>query len=137
MAAKKSAAAPGRPHLVYVDECEVHTHPYLAQVWRRKGHAMKIPAAGEDHKFTIFGALDYASGQVIWQTAAHKGEDAFTAFLAHLAAQLPAVDEPVVLVLDNGITGAITSAMPYAPTGSSTPTASSRSSCQRTRRNST
>lgn len=62
---------------------------------------MKIPAAGEDHKFTVFGALDYASGQVIWQTGPHKGEDAFTAFLEDLAQQVPAADEPVVVVLDN------------------------------------
>lgn len=62
---------------------------------------MKIPAAGEDRKFTVFGAVDDASGQVIWQTSAHKGEDAFAAFLEYLAEQLPTADEPVVVVLDN------------------------------------
>lgn len=62
---------------------------------------MKIPAAGEDRKFAVFGALDYASGQVIWQTSAHKGDEAFVAFLEHLARQLPEADEPVVVVLDN------------------------------------
>jgi len=62
---------------------------------------MKIPAAGEDQKFTVIGAVEYASGQVIWQTSARKGEEAFTAFLEHLAAQLSAADEPVVVVLDN------------------------------------
>ena len=61
---------------------------------------MRIPAAGEDQKFTVFGAVDYASGQVLWQTSAHKGETAFTAFLEHLAQTLPA-NEPAVLVLDN------------------------------------
>jgi len=45
------------------DECEIHTHPYLAKVWRRKGQALKIPAAGEDQKAVVFGAVDYASGQ--------------------------------------------------------------------------
>ena len=84
-----------------MDECEVHTHPYLAQVWRRKGQPMKIPAAGEGQKFTVFGAVDYASGQVIWRTSARKGEEAFAAFLDHLAQQLSAADEPVVIVLDN------------------------------------
>jgi hypothetical protein len=62
---------------------------------------MKIPAAGEDHKFTVFGALDDASGQVIWQSGACKGEEAFLAFLDHLVEQLPAAAEPVVVVLDN------------------------------------
>ena len=88
-----------RLHLVYVDECEVHTHPNLAKVWRRKGQPMKIPAAGEDQKFTVFGAVDYASGQVLWQTSERKGEVGFLAFLEHLADTLPA-DEPVVVVLD-------------------------------------
>jgi hypothetical protein len=61
---------------------------------------MRIPAAGEDQKFTVFGAVDYATGQVLWQTSARKGETAFTAFLEHLAEELPA-NEPAVLVLDN------------------------------------
>lgn len=102
---QKTAAEPDRPaaarlHLVYVDECEVHTHPYLAKVWRRKGQPMRIPAAGADQKCTVFGAVDCASGQVLWQTSARKAETAFIAFLAHLAQTLPA-NEPVVLVLDN------------------------------------
>ena len=56
------------PHLVYLDECEIHTHPHLAQVWpvwRKKGHPMRIPAAGADQKCAIFGALDYASGRLV------------------------------------------------------------------------
>jgi transposase len=61
---------------------------------------MRIPAAGEDHKCVVFGAVDYATGQVIFQISARKGEDAFAAFLDHLAHTLPA-EEPVVVVLDN------------------------------------
>ena len=83
-----------------MDECEIHTHPYLAKVWRRKGQALKIPAAGEDQKAVVFGAVDYASGQVLWQTSARKGETAFMAFLDHLVEALPA-NEPAVVVLDN------------------------------------
>ena len=59
-----------------------------------------MPAAGDDHKFTVFGAVDYSSGQVVWQMHARKDETAFMAFLDHLAAALPA-NEPAVLVLDN------------------------------------
>lgn len=61
---------------------------------------MKVPAAGEDQKFTIFGAVDYASGQILWQTSERKGEVGFMAFLDHLAETLPA-NELVVVVLDN------------------------------------
>lgn len=65
---KETAAEPGGLHLVYVDfvdKCEVHTHPYLAMAWQRKGQPMKAPAAREDQQFTVFGAVDYATGQVI------------------------------------------------------------------------
>jgi len=100
MVTKKTGAESGRLHLVYLDECEVHTHPYLAKVWRKKGSPMKVPAAGEDHKFVVFGALDYASGQIIHQRSEQKGEAAFIAFLEQLVQVFPA-GEPVVLVLDN------------------------------------
>jgi hypothetical protein len=83
-----------------VDECEVHTHPYLAKVWQRKGRPLRIPAAGEDQQCTVFGAVDYATGQVLWQVSPRKGETAFTAFHDHLAQTLP-TNEPVVLVFDN------------------------------------
>jgi hypothetical protein len=60
---------------------------------------VKIPAAGEDRKFAVFGALDYATGQIVWQLSAQKDGAAFAAFLDHLVATLP--DGPMVIVLDN------------------------------------
>jgi transposase len=61
---------------------------------------MRIPAAGEDQKFTVYGAVDYASGQLLWHTSPYKGETAFMAFVDQLLQTLPP-DEPVILVLDN------------------------------------
>ena len=58
-----------------------------------------MPAAGEDRKFAVFGALDYASGRLVCQTAGRKDGAAFVAFLGHLAAAFP--DGPPVVVLDN------------------------------------
>jgi transposase len=83
-----------------VDACAVHTHPYLAKVWRKEGQPLKIPAAGEDRKVAVVGAVDDATAQVIWQTSGRKGEAAFAAFLDHLAQTLPA-DQPAIVVLDN------------------------------------
>jgi hypothetical protein len=99
MARKKSRDPAKRYHLVFVDECDIHTHPGLAKVWQRRGHPMKIPAAGEDQKFTVFGGLDYASGHLFWQISPVKNSEAFTQFLATLAAAFP--HEEVVVVLDN------------------------------------
>lgn len=60
---------------------------------------MRIPAAGEDRKFVVFGAVDYASGQICHQVSARKGEEAFVAFLDQLARAFPSED--LVVVLDN------------------------------------
>jgi hypothetical protein len=82
-----------------VDECEVHRHPRLAKVWRRHGCVLRVPAAGEDKKFAVFGGLDYASGRVVWRTSATKDGAAFVRFLDHLAGAFP--DGQMVVVLDN------------------------------------
>jgi transposase len=58
-----------------------------------------VPTAGEDARFTVYGALDYASGRVTWQTAAHKNRATFVAFLDRLAAAFPTGQ--VLVVLDN------------------------------------
>ena len=82
-----------------MDECEVHRHPRLTRVWRRRGTALRVPAAGEDRKFVVYGGLDYAAGRVVWRTAAAKDGAAFVRFLGQLAAAFP--DGPAVVALDN------------------------------------
>jgi transposase len=93
------AQGAGAVRLVYLDECEVHRHPRLTRVWRRRGTTLRVPAAGEDARFTAYGALDYTSGRLIWQTAAHKNSATFVAFLDRLAAAFPT--DQVLAVLDN------------------------------------
>jgi transposase len=58
-----------------------------------------IPAAGVDQRRALFGAVDYASGQVRWRLGEHKNGEAFAAFLADLAQTWPRDD--LLLVLDN------------------------------------
>lgn len=60
---------------------------------------MTVPAAGTDERRAVFGALDYASGELTWQLHDHKGGAAFAAFLDQVAQTWP--DEPLVLVMDN------------------------------------
>ena len=60
---------------------------------------MRIPAAGENRKFAVFGALDYATGRIVWQLGSRKDGPAFVAFLDHLLAAYPTGS--VVVVLDN------------------------------------
>jgi transposase len=60
---------------------------------------VRVPAAGKDERRAVFGALDYASGRLVWQLAERKGGDAFAAFLELVARTWP--NEPLVLVMDN------------------------------------
>ena len=60
---------------------------------------MRIAAAGEDRTFAVFGALDDASGRLVWRLGPRKDGAAFVAFLDHLIAEFP--DGPIVVVLDN------------------------------------
>lgn len=58
-----------------------------------------MPAAGADQRIAISGALDYASGQVLWHAAPQKDGVGFAAFLEEIAQTWPSED--LVLVLDN------------------------------------
>lgn len=60
---------------------------------------MSVPVAEEDARLAVYGALDYASGQVLSQTAASKNGIGFAAFLEQIAQTWP--DQTLVLVLDN------------------------------------
>jgi hypothetical protein len=60
---------------------------------------MRVPAAGADRKFVVFGALDYATGQVHWRLSLRKDSQAFVTFLEQLRQTWP--EEKLVVVLDN------------------------------------
>lgn len=60
---------------------------------------MRVPAAGADARFVVWGALDYASGRVLWEIGQRKDGTAFVAFLDGIAAAWP--DQPLLVVLDN------------------------------------
>jgi hypothetical protein len=60
---------------------------------------MRVPAAGANRKFAVFGALDDATGQVHWQLSRRKGREAVVSFLDQLRQTWP--EENLVVVLDN------------------------------------
>ena len=82
-----------------MDECDLHTHPHLAAVWQRRGAPLIVPAAGVDQRRAVFGALDYASGQLVWQLHDRKDGAAFAAFLEQVAQTWP--EEDLLVVMDN------------------------------------
>jgi transposase len=68
-------------------------------MWQKRGHPVRVPAAGANRKFVVFGALDYATGQGPWQLSRRKASEAFGSFLDQLRHAWP--DEKLGVVLDN------------------------------------
>ena len=60
---------------------------------------MSVPAAGADQRIALYGALDYASGRLVWRAAPRKDGAGFAAFLEQVGRAWP--DGDLVLVLDN------------------------------------
>src|SRR3954471_2505325 len=53
----KTQAAAGAIDLVFLDESEALTHPYLARCWARRGSDLRIQAAGQAKKRAMLGAF--------------------------------------------------------------------------------
>ncbi len=60
---------------------------------------MKVPAAGVNQRVPVLGAVDYASGEVVWTLPAAKNGATFVELLERVAARWP--DDVVLLVMDN------------------------------------
>ena len=92
--------------LLFADESEALTHPYLAHAWAKRGADLRVPAPGQSRKLALLGALDHAAGKLIVHRSPTKRSSDFVELLEHLD-QLyrPRPDptaKPVILVLDNG-----------------------------------
>jgi transposase len=93
-------------HLLFADESEALTHPYLAHLWARRGADLRIEAPGRAQRRAMLGALDHGSGRLIVLTSASKRSADFIDLLRAIdRAYRPrpgGPGKPVVLVLDNG-----------------------------------
>ena len=45
--------------LLYGDESEALTHPYLARAWARRGADLRVAAPGQAKKVAMMGSLDH------------------------------------------------------------------------------
>jgi transposase InsO family protein len=92
--------------LLFGDESEALTHPYLAHVWAKKGADLRVPAPGQASKVAILGVLDWGRGELVVHTSASKRSSDFLALLTEIDRRYGPrpgiVTKPVVLVLDNG-----------------------------------
>jgi hypothetical protein len=92
--------------LLFADESEALTHPYLARAWARRGADLRVPAPGQAKKVAMMGVHDHAARRLLVHTSKTKRSADFIALLQMLDGLYgprPGVaTKPVVIVLDNG-----------------------------------
>ena len=102
----KAQAEAGDIVLLFGDESEALTHPYLAHAWAKRGADLRVPAPGQAAKVAMLGVLDWTRRGVLVRTSRTKRSPDFIALLAEIDHRWgPRPGEamrPVVLVLDNG-----------------------------------
>jgi len=106
LAIRQAQARAGDVTLVYADESEALTHPYLAHVWAEKGADLRVQAPGQSRKMAMMGALDAATRELLVHTSPTKVSADFIGLLELLdwrhGPKPGCPRRPVVLVLDNG-----------------------------------
>ena len=103
---RKAQAETGDIVLLYGDESEALTHPYLARAWAKRGADLRVPAPGQAKKVAMVGSLNHVTRQLFVHTSPTKRSSDFIAHLEQLDllyGPLPGrAVKPVVLVEDNG-----------------------------------
>jgi transposase len=103
---RKQQAEAGDIVLLFADESEALTHPYLARAWAKRGADLRVPAPGQAQKIAMMGALDHAGRKLIVHRSTTKRSADFIALLEEmdrLYGPRPGHQhKPVVMVLDNG-----------------------------------
>ncbi len=103
---RRAQAEAGDIVLLYADESEALTHPYLARAWAKRGADLRVQAPGQSTKVAMMGALDWSRRKLVVTTSRTKRSADFIAFLVtldQLYGPRPGTGAtPVVIVLDNG-----------------------------------
>src|SRR3954453_23448666 len=68
----KTQAAAEAIDLVFLDESEALTHPYLARCWARRGTELRIQAPGQAKKRAMLGAFDPVHRRLLVHTSPTK-----------------------------------------------------------------
>ena len=102
----KQQALAGDIVLLFADESEALTHPYLARAWAKRGADLRIEAPGQSEKIALMGALDFISRELIVETSQTKRSSDVIALLERLdyiyGPKPGAPCRPVTIALDNG-----------------------------------
>ena len=103
---RQKQAEAGDIVLLYQDESEALTHPYLSRLWAKRGADLRIEAPGKAIKCALLGVHEWGTGELTVHTSRTKRSTDFICLLETVdvlygpGTRLNHV--PVVLVLDNG-----------------------------------
>jgi len=70
--------------LLFADQSEALTHPYLARAWAKRGADLRVPAPGQSKKIAMLGALDHAARRLIVHSSPTKRSADFIALLEEI-----------------------------------------------------
>jgi transposase len=96
---ERVVGAPPEAAILCQDGCDVHLLPVLRAMWMRRGQQVRIPTPGANRKFSVFGALEPATGRRTYRMYRGKGQLEFVHFLGRVLAAYP--DRPILLIPDN------------------------------------
>ena len=103
----KEQAQRGQIILLFEDEVDLNLLPGVIGCWTKRGQQRRVPTPGKNQKRYGFGAVNWASGEMIYHLGDHKNSDHFCALVERIIATLwPGetwAGPLVVLVVDNYI----------------------------------
>jgi hypothetical protein len=77
---RRQQAEAGDIDLLYLDESEALTHPYLARCWARRGADLRIPAPGQARRRALLGAWNPVKRRLLVHTSATKRSTNFIGY---------------------------------------------------------
>ncbi len=95
------AALPDGAVVLAEDETHINLLPWVRATWILRGQRQLVMTPGTNRRRTIFGAVELATGRLLYQVTRKAVSATFTAFCAHLLAAYPAA--PVVAVVCDNV----------------------------------
>ena len=83
------------------DETHINLLPWVRAIWIARGRRTQVITPGKNHRRTIFGAMELATGRWCYQICRKAVSATFTAFLEQLLAVYPSA--PVVAVICDNV----------------------------------
>lgn len=71
----KQQALAGDIVLLFADESEALTHPYLARAWAKRGADLRVEAPGQSEKIAMIGARDFVSRKLVETSRTKRSSD--------------------------------------------------------------